>query len=451
LIAAVGAAVTVEAGRAAAARSGMVLCAAAVLILASTQVGVVLDPVWTPWIGAVLYLATLASAWATGCGRLKWWVAVVVAASLAAQAHLIFALPVAGLCLVSALLGVAAGRGSGSTGSRRRWIIPGLACAALLWLPTVVAQLADRPGNLTLLWRSSHQSGGGLGLRLALRGLSSATRLIPSWIHRIPAPDTKSSFTAIGSLTLGGSSLWGGSVIIVLVVVGSLATLRSRHGLAVAAWIASTACALTVVGIASVPHSDALEIFYLTVVFVPVGIMAWLVMAGGVLELARWGMSMFRPRAVDDGGLPSSRPRRSRLARVRLASWLLAVVLLAASAIVTVSIGSLERSTEPGGPTAESVTARTAARMVEAKVAGRNPVELDIVGGSSAPSDLVVYWGVAYALFVTGRSVRLDGQLASYVGSLPKPAMGAPTTVTVILDGHNRVIGVRGHQVNPQR
>jgi hypothetical protein len=444
VIGALGAGVAVESGRAAAARRGMALCAGAVLILASTQVGVVLDPLWTPWIGAVWYLATLAAAWATGCGRLGWWVVVVVAASLTAQAHVIFAIPVAGLCLASAVVGAAVGGGSPSAGGHRRWIVAGLGCATFLWLPTLIDQVADSPGNITLLWRSSQQSAASLGFRLAFSGLSSATGAIPSWVHRVPTPDTLSSFFRIEAIGFGGSALWGGTVVTVLLVVATLATLRGHRQLAAAAWIAAVASVLTVVAVASVPQSDAIEIFYLSVVYVPVGIMAWLVMAAGVLQVFRWGLSRLRAPVAGDGEAPTSRPPRWRPAMRSRAGGLAVVVLLVASAIVTVSIGPLVPSdqSELGGPSAVRATA-TAASLVEAKVGRSVPLELDIVGGSSPAGALIVYWGIAYAVFVTGRPIRLDKQLAPYVGSSPEPATPSPTTVTVVLDRNDRVIAVR--------
>ncbi len=325
LIGAMGAGVAVEAGRAAAGRWGMVLCAGAILVVANTQVGVVLNPLWTPWIGVIWFLAALAAAWATGCGRLGWWVAVVGAASLAAQAHVIYALPAVGLCLLSAVLGWVVGPASHPTGRHWRWIGSGLVCAALLWLPALVQQLSDRPGNLTLLWRSSHQPGGRLGLSLALRGLSSASRLPPSWAHRLPGTGP-SAFFEIGAIVFGGSAWWGGAVVLVLTGEGAVATLWGRRRLAVAAWTAATASVLTVAAVAAVPSSDAIEIDYLNVIYVPVGIMACLVMAAGLWEASRSGLSILRsgtghagvaqptPRAPDASPATARRGGRDRRA-----------------------------------------------------------------------------------------------------------------------------------------
>ncbi len=442
LIGAAGAAVAIEAGRVAAGRWGMVLCAGSVLMLANTQVGVVLNPLWTPWIGAVWFLATLAAAWATGCGRLAWWVVVVCSASLAAQAHVIYAPAVLGLCVLSALLGGAVGRRSPSAAGPRHWVGRGLLCAALLWLPTLVQQLAGNPGNLTLLWRSTHQPGGRLGLSLALRGLSSATRFPSSWAHRMPNL-TMSSFLQIGGIAFGGSARWGGAVVLVLLAVGGLAIGRRATRLAVAAWTAATAGLLTVLAMASVPSADALEINYLNVAFVPVGIMTWLVMAAGALEVSRAGRSALRSRA----GAGTGREDRHGSEAPTMSGWAAgsaALVLVVASALAMASIGSLVPSdqSELGGPATVRATA-TATRMVAGEVPSSVSFQLDVLGGPSSAFALAVQWGTAYALFVTGRTVRLDSRLAPSVGQPPGSATPSLTRVAVELDRQGRVTAVR--------
>ena len=51
-----------------------------------------MPPSWNPWFGMMFFIAALAAAWAVMSGHRGWWPALVVTASVAAQAHLMFAL-----------------------------------------------------------------------------------------------------------------------------------------------------------------------------------------------------------------------------------------------------------------------------------------------------------------------------------------------------------------------
>ncbi len=448
LIGAVGAGLAVEAARAAAGRVGMVLCAAALLTLAATQVGVVLDPLWTPWIGAVWFLTTLAAAWATGCGRLGWWVTAVAAASFAAQAHLVYTLAAAGLCAVSLPLGMmrrpspprpAAGDRRGGGGLR--WLAVGSVCAAVLWLPTVVQQLADRPGNLTLIGRSS-KSGGHLGMSLALWSLANVTRPSPTWMSRSSDQGGElATFHLLVRSAFGGSAWWGIATLGILAGIGILATRRRRHALAGAAWIALTGCLLTVATVARVPSPDALELLYLDIVFVPVGMMAWVVMLFGLGEVVAALSSIVRRRVGRD------RSARRRIPGGATGHWAVvgALVLLAASAAVVVSVAGLVPSdrSELGGPAAVSASATASAKVAHA-VPAPVPFELEVRGGPSPSYAIGVLWGAAYALFASGRPIRLNG-LQPYVG--PRYPDPVTVAVSVVLGADGRVAAVDVHRL----
>src|SRR5262249_2795110 len=53
---------------------------------------IAVGPSWNPSVGAMFFLAALAAAWAVMSGNRGWWPVLVVCASIAAQAHLMFAL-----------------------------------------------------------------------------------------------------------------------------------------------------------------------------------------------------------------------------------------------------------------------------------------------------------------------------------------------------------------------
>jgi hypothetical protein len=436
LIGVVGAALAVEAGRAAAGHFGAVLCTVAVLGLAATQVGVLLNPVWTPWMGALWYLTTLGAAWATATGRMAWWPVVVLAASLSAQSHVVYVLPVVGLCLITPLVGLVFRHGTTLQRPRRRWIATGVAVGVIAWLPTFIQQLADRPGNLTLLWQTRQQKGGSIGFSLALRGLSSATSLIPSWMHRLP-PIEASTFFTIDGLVFGGSAPWGVVAMVTLVAIGLLATALGWRSLAAAAWIAFAASVLTVFTVASIPSSDAGELSYLNVIYWPVGMMAWLVIGIGLIRLVRLAVKVAPSTLVrtTNAWLARTRSRRNVRRHCLVAS---SVLVMASAILVMVSTASLVPSNQSEFGGASGVRASAAAVAAVESLSLPGPFQLDIVGGPSPEFESLVQWDVAYVLFVSGKSPRLDSKLAPFVN--PSLGPGASTTTKVVI-----VLGRGGH------
>ena len=83
---------------------GALGAAAVALTLVTTETAVLMNLPWTPWQGALWLVAALACAWATGAGRWRWWPGCVVAASISAQAHVVFALTAVGVCALSPML-----------------------------------------------------------------------------------------------------------------------------------------------------------------------------------------------------------------------------------------------------------------------------------------------------------------------------------------------------------
>ena len=108
---AVAMAVCVEAAWAVRGAAGAIAVGGFAVVLAATQPDVLVNPVWDPHFGLVWFAATCMAAWAVGTGRLQWWLALVLAASIAAQAHLVYALPAALLAIVAPVAGLHARAG----------------------------------------------------------------------------------------------------------------------------------------------------------------------------------------------------------------------------------------------------------------------------------------------------------------------------------------------------
>ena len=105
LVALAAVALAIEAGWAAGGRWGAIGAAATALTVGTTETAILMNLPWTPWQGALWMIAALACAWATSTGRWRWWPACVATGSIAAQAHIVFALTAVAVCLVSPLLG----------------------------------------------------------------------------------------------------------------------------------------------------------------------------------------------------------------------------------------------------------------------------------------------------------------------------------------------------------
>ena len=88
--------------------TGAVIASAAVLVLVMTRPDLIADLVWNPTMGVFWLLATVACGCVAAAGRLGWWPAAVLSASVSAQCHEFYAIPALAICLVSFFVGLAA-------------------------------------------------------------------------------------------------------------------------------------------------------------------------------------------------------------------------------------------------------------------------------------------------------------------------------------------------------
>ena len=243
---------------------------------------VALPPSWNPWFGMVFFTAALAAAWAAMSGRPRWWPACVITGSVAAQAHLMFALA-SGILVLLAL--AASLTDTARARARYGWLIAGLAAAAACWSAPVIQQLTARHGNLAALLRAAAGGGGPqAGLGFGLRGLAAAAQPAPLWWRPVPPAG------AIAGLVRDRPAAAGLAALLAVAAAGLAAAwpLRCR-------WLAALALTALVLDVAMlvtyaalpVRHTSLRALGYLIVLLYPAGTVSWLVLACTAAGLAR--------------------------------------------------------------------------------------------------------------------------------------------------------------------
>jgi hypothetical protein len=115
-----------------------------------------LTEAWLPYLPMVWWVVFLFSVWSLLCGDLPVLPLAVFAGSLCVQTHISYAVLVAGLGalgFVAVLHRLIAQRGDPEGRHRSiRWALIGGGTAAVLWLPPVIDQLTNRPGNLSRIY-----------------------------------------------------------------------------------------------------------------------------------------------------------------------------------------------------------------------------------------------------------------------------------------------------------
>lgn len=373
-----------------------------------TEPKLLLNPMWTPWIGLLWFAATLGVALPVMRGRLGWLLPEVVAASVAAQAHLIYALPAVAIGAVSAVFGLIEARKRPPTPGLRLW--PWVTASAfvglILWSPVMIQQLGTRYGNLSLAWHAHSTGGPTLGLDYALHGLSSAVAVPPSWVHELSQTGGSAAFFEIIGQMDGRPLVWGvlaGALLCVALVWGWSKHDRSVRNMALVAMVAYATVVVTVAGI---PTSDTLEMTYLIVVFIPVGILTW------------YCIGYFVWRVLASRWSPTASPG-SRHRLVQAATTVgVAAVMVASVAPLVQSLGYIPSDVSIfGGPATVRAINGVVPSAERVTTPGR-PFMLQFSSLGSLHSRSVEL-GVAFRLFVDGREVRFhrDFGNGSHIGA----------------------------------
>ena len=174
---------------------------------------------WNAYFPLPFLTAALVLAWVVVMGRTRWWPVLVVAASVAAQSHLLFVVPAVGLVVVAGVFGLMAGRPR-----RYGWLVVGLGLGLLCWLAPLIQELGAHP-NLTVLITSGRgQSTLGMGFGLRMVGLAGAPH--PIWLTHLP-----SGFYKMAEFEYGHAPWYGGVILGLLAVVTVAAFVTGRRPL----------------------------------------------------------------------------------------------------------------------------------------------------------------------------------------------------------------------------
>jgi hypothetical protein len=393
---------------------------------------IAVEPEWNPWFGVMFFLATLATGLAVLSGRRRWWPVLVVTASVAAQAHLMFALASAALVLVALVAGVA------DTIRARAgywWAVVGLMAGAACWIAPFIQQITGRPGNLRMLI-------GSLGTRqpagtaFGLKALSAS--VLPPTVWWRPAM----SFRLEGIVRVigGGTPAFGVAVLVLTAALLAVAVrpLRSRRlaALAVVSLLTSGAVLVTY---SSIPEHNIGHHTqnYLLVVLLPAGLLVWLTTGTAAVLAAR--------RVTGRAGAPAGvRPPRGTpgAAGGSTARWGACVTGLAVIALIGLGIwpavAQQARASAAAIHAGEVNATRLAAQRIE-QVLPPQRLKLSIVSNGVYDRDVTL--GVAWALHAHGYQPSVNHRAARYLGLGRYLFTGRPMPgVTVVVRNQGVVV-----------
>ncbi len=412
-------ALAIEAAWSVAGPLGAGLAAAAACILVVTYPAVALDPAWNPYLGAVMLLPTFATAWCVAAGDLRWLPGLVVAASIAAQCHLVFAMPALLVGFGALLSAVLRARESGIHRGRW-WLLAALLAAAALWAAPLVQQFTNRPGNMALLLFRS--VGAQAGFKPALRGLAAFVRPSPLWWHAVQPPGAGgTTYFEFSRVVLGPSFAAGVVVLVILAGVFLEALLLRKRVVASAALVALLAALGTTWSIAQLPADQLGRLAYLDVIWWPVGMAAWATLAVSALAVVVATARRWWSRGQHGGA--RAMPTLGRvLAPLALAGASLALAVTASSVASAVAISNPDRTQ------ALDLTAELA--PLAARVAPRGEPFTLRFEGDLPPAILAssLVEGIAFRLHVDGLDARF-GAGWRQIGPSVRPVSGSATVV----------------------
>jgi hypothetical protein len=137
------------------ARVALAVAAAMVFLIAGYGLTVLTQP-WNPYLPLLWWVVLLLATWSVVCGDVAMLPVAVAAGSLCAQTHVPYLGLAVGLGAVAAAGALAAWRrtpaGSASRRNVARWVAGALAVGVALWVPPLVDQAVNDPGNLRAIY-----------------------------------------------------------------------------------------------------------------------------------------------------------------------------------------------------------------------------------------------------------------------------------------------------------
>jgi hypothetical protein len=396
---------------------GGLLASGTILGMVAWMPALAVRPYWNPWFGAMFFLAALAAAWAVSCGR-RWWLPVlVVTASVAAQAHLIFDVAAAALVLVALIVGLW-DRFRARAGYH--WVTAGLVAGMICWILPILQEFTGRVGNLTALARGQG-AGPHTGLSFAMKTLTAFTQPPALWwqhvghrLHPYLLIEARPAVFAPAIFAVTAATLFV-----------AVLKLRSRKlaSLVVICLLAGVAALVT---FSRIPLTrDALSrLHYLIIAMFPVGLLFWLTVGSAVVLTCRQVISGRRAAAAERAG---SHGQRMAVP----GTWIRWAVrgggAAAAALIVLASVpGALMQAPGFPGDTRRAGQVSVATGLIERALPSQ---EIALSVAASKPDRYQMTMGLAWALTTAGYDVQY---------SVPS-ALGRPMPRVKVLVRSNRI------------
>jgi hypothetical protein len=405
---------TIEAAWSVSGQFGGLVAAAAILGVILWIPAIATLPCWNPWFGMMYFLASFAAAWAVIAGNRRWWPVLMVTASIAAQAHLMFAVAAAALVFVALVVGLA---DTFRARASYRWALIGLLAGLACWIAPLIQQFTAPTGNLTNLIDSQGTAGPTGGLTFGLKAVAASVQPPPVWWSPL------SSLPGL-SVVHGRSAAFGVAVLVVTAAALAVAIrpLGSRWAAALAG-ISLLASVTAVISYSSLPVSNITSINtevnslnYLMAPMYPVGVLTWLTLGSVLVLIGRRVISRVRARAAvpaEGGGGPVAEPAIPA-ARWAVPTTTFAVVLvIALISMAGIKSGQGSSSSEANTPYVRAIN--VASQKIERKLPGQ-PIQLSVVAADIHFRRKVTF-GLAYALTTAGYRPQVASSYAWQLGS----------------------------------
>jgi hypothetical protein len=311
---------------------------------------------WNPYLPLIAWIVVLLAAWAVLCGDHLMLIPLVVAATFCAQTHVPYLLLGAGMFALG--LGVVVARAVRAPDAERsapwRSVAWAVGIGVALWVPPLVDQLTNDPGNVRVLADhfgspSEPVLGLGDGVELALRHLDVWAGLARQLVETGPF--------------ISSASAWRGGVMLALWVAAAIVAWRiGSRPLRALHVVVATALAL---GLVSMVRIFGRPWFYLT-------LWAWGVTAVMVGAIAWTALAWWRRHAGS---------HRPATARVALVAGGAALVLSVATAV---SFAGADHPEERLSEAVGTLAAPTYAAVVDGVGAATGPDGVYLVRWSDA-------------------------------------------------------------------
>lgn len=376
---------------------------------------------WNAYFPLPFLLSSIVLAWVVSLGKVNWWPVLVVAASVAAQSHLLFLVPAAALVGVALVFGLlrtrrlrppgdgADGAGARLTVRSLRWLVVGLGTGLLCWLAPLIQDVGSN-GNLSALAHSGGQPAFGPGFGLSQVGQAMVGP--PLWMTRPPG----GFFTAF-SFTHAPPPWTGGLVFGLLILVTVAAFAARRRALGGLGAVALATAAGFAYAFAIFPKKNTMSLGYLINPLWILTILEWGVLVWGLCTLVR---ALVRRRHA-----PVLRPRVARASAT-------GVLIGALSVTAVAGLWSVSNSPADVNWSAQEVAVVGQATAAIERGTPPGPVTVHVV-----PSEFImqhyVAEGIGYRLLRDGWSPGLGPVPQIYTG-LETPRGSLAPTFLVTLD-----------------